>query len=291
MTKRKSLAEFKSYGPAAQLVALSCCFAPYWERIAPPLRGFYPDTHLQERLGFLLWQYARQHAGLDYSGSESSAQERLDLKTLNKALRAAYPVFWRVVYRGIGPGPKPGLVDEGTVPTTLHGMDNLELMLFASGLTGQVLYDLLGCFITFLDLSRQREIKLGRPKKHLALEKLMMEIGKLYERATGEFAVNAVQFQGAKRGAKATFTGNFFELARLVETAAVAATHRKRSSDIALGRLLQRALPPKGLLQRGPSPQWVRRRTTTEEQRDAARKAVRNDPRYVLAHKHLYKKG
>jgi hypothetical protein len=269
MTERvKSFAKFESHSSPAQLLALSH-LGPYWERIAQPLRDSYPDIHLQERLGFLLWQYARQHAGLDDPhSSRLSAQERLDLKTLNKALPAAYRVFWRVVYRD---GP--------------DGMDNLALMLFEAGLTGQVLYDLLGCFITFSDLSRQWEIKLGRPKEHLALEKLMMEIGKLYERATGEFAVDAVQFR------KKTFTGDFFKLARLVEAAAAAATGRKRLGDIALGRLLQRILPPKGLLQRGPSPQWVRRKTAAEDHRDAVRKAVLHDPRYVLAHKHLYKKS
>jgi hypothetical protein len=272
MTKRKvqqikSLAEFDSHGPSAQLVALSY-FAPYWERIAPPLRDFYPDIHLQERHGFLLWKYARQHAGLDSSGSKLSAQERSDLKTLNKALPAAYRVFWRVVNR--------------------DGMDNLALMLFAAGLTGPVLHDLLGHFDTFWGISRQWEIELGRPKKNLALEKLMTEIAKLYERVTGELAADAIQ----PREADDTFTGDFFELARLIENVAAAATRRKPKTDIALGRMLQRALPHEELLQRTLLPRWIFNfRTAAEDRRDTARKTVLHDPRYVLAHKHLYKKG
>jgi hypothetical protein len=280
MTKRevqqaKSLAKFDSYGPASQLLALSF-FAPYWEKVAQPLRDFYSDVHLQERLGFLLWKHARQHVGLDYSGSELSAQERSDLKTLNKALPAVYDVFQRIVNQDF-----QEVVGQS-------GMDNLARMLFRSGLTGPVLYDLLDCFDTFLSMSGQWKTKLGRPKKHLALEKLMTEIAKLYERATGELAVDVVQ----SREADDTFTGDFFKLARLVENVAAAATGRRRLSDIALGRVLERALPSEGLLQRGPPPQWIfRLRTAAEDRRDTARNTVLHDPRYVLAHKHLYKKS
>jgi hypothetical protein len=267
MTKRvKSLAEFDSYGPAVQLVALSC-FAPYWERIAHPLRDFYPDIHLQERLGFLLWKYARQHADLDYSRSELSAQERRDLKTLNKALPAVSRVFWRVVNQ--------------------DGIDNLALMLFASGLDHVALHDLLDRFDAFLSMP-QPKTKQGSPKKNLALEKLMTEIGKLYERATGEPAADAV----IPREADDTFTGDFFSLARLVENVAAAATRRKPKTDIALGRVLQRALPHERLLQSALPPRWIfNLRTPAEDRRDAMRKTVLHDPRYVLAHKHLYKKS